>query len=202
MAMAIGAMVATGCREDRPPVGLPGAAVQDCPGLSELLQGAIDRPVVRQTPQAQFQRAGWQGGREPEGKPGSGVAVYYRFASNNARPDEALRLNIGFANPHSAVSLVAVYGIDGARLQAGEEHSFWRLQPEVVSEIALTVTAPASGGAVVAATCHNAKISMRNIPLPGRQAQRQTPSGEHGQDANGSPIVNMQAPLADGASRP
>ena len=52
----------------------------------------------------------------------------------------------------------------------------------------------------VAATCHDGKISMRNIPLPERQLHLQTPSGEYRPDATSDQIANMQAQLVNGTS--
>ncbi|MFZ4478987.1 MAG: hypothetical protein ACOYNZ_03725 [Rhodoferax sp.] len=166
------------------------------------MKAATERPVRRQVTQESFQRAGWQGGREREGKPGSGLAVYYRFDGDTGSANKLAMLSVALGDVHRAPALVTVYGIDGARLQAGDEHGVWRLQPGMVSEIGLTAIIPASGGGLVAATCQDGKISMRNIPLPGRELHRQTPSGEYQLDASGNPIVNMQAPLVNSASKP
>jgi hypothetical protein len=153
--------------------------------------------------QESFQRAGWQGGHHPKGKPGSGLALYYRFDNDTGRANRrVIPISIALGDVRRAPALVAVYGIDGARLQAGDDQSVWRLQPGMISEIGLTAIVPASSGGLVAATCQDGKISMRHIPLPGRQLHRQRASGDYRLDADGNPIVDMQAPLVSGPSKP
>lgn len=202
IALALSALIAAGCGHDQNSDGPLPSAVQDCPGLAGLLKASIERPVRRQITQESFQRAGWQGGHERDGKPGSGLAVYYRFDSDAGGAKQLAMLSVALGDVRRAPALVTVYAIDGASLQAGDEHSVWRLQPGMISEIGLTAIVPASGGGLVAATCQDGKISMRNIPLPERQLHRQTPSGEYQMDASGNPIVNMQAPLIKSASKP
>lgn len=200
-AFALSALLVAGCVHDQNSAGSPHSAAQDCPGLAGLLNASTERPVRRQVTQESFQRAGWQGGHEPNGKPGSGLAAYYRFDNDAASANQLAMISMALGDVRRAPALVTVYGIDGARLQEGDEHGVWRLQPGMISEIGLTVIVPASGGGLVAATCQDGKISMRNIPLPGRQLHSQAPSGEHRLDASGNPIVNMQAPLVNGASK-
>lgn len=201
LALALSSLLVAGCVHDQNSAGSPHAAAQDCPGLAGLLNASTERPVRRQAKQESFQRAGWQGGAEPIGKPGSGLAVYYRFDNDAAGASRLAMLSMAVGDVRRAPALVTVYAIDGARLQEGNEHGVWRLQPGMISEIDLTVIVPASGGGLVAATCQDGKISMRNLPLPGRQLHSQAPSGEHRLDASGNPIVNMQAPLVKGASK-
>lgn len=169
------AALGVGCREVQP--------------LASASGGALPLAPLASTPRAEP----WLGGPEaPSGKLRSGVVTYYRFASHPPDPVTViLRWEEALADDATAeVSLS-----DGARFADPQQATRWRLTPNRVSELSLTVIPdPLQPSYLNVFTAQAGRHSARSMVLPSDRRGSAVP------EAEGSPRLNRRGLPAGQAS--
>jgi len=152
--------------------------------------------AVAVAPTTRSERTGvWLGGPEPvSGKLRTGIAVYYRpFSPVPGKPfDLALRFE-GVNGEDAAVQLRTS---DGARLILEGGSSYWRLTAGVPSQLTVKLSAPPGDSYLNIFTSQNGRHAANSIALSVPSDAPLRPAGYRAgddKDANGAPIVRMQA---------
>ena len=174
-------------------------AARACPALAGPLSQARAGRLLKARPEKDIRGdAAWQRiDHFADGKQGSGITVFRRFeAVGAAGPTKAWKLTLALGEVEQAPSLVTLYGIDGLQLPPRDQHRFWRLQPEGMNLLTVTVRPQPGGvGGIAIATCQAGRMSILVTTVPQGSLRQEPATGRLDQNAAHQPIVDMRAPL-------
>ncbi len=138
--------------------------------------------------------SGWQvRSSEADGKAGSAIGVYYKFSKGQVYPNEILKLQLGFSGV-SNPALAYIYPLDNARLAVPDKRGIYiKLASREINLTSIQILVPEQGGGLAIMTCQNGRSSIFSLNLPGREMTLQPNAGRVSTDAQGRPIIRMQA---------
>jgi len=174
-------------------------AARACPALAGPLSQARAGHLLKAQPEKDIiGDAAWQRiDHFADGKQGSGITVFRRFEEVDAAgPAKAWKLTLALGQVEQAPSLVTLYGIDGLRLAAHDRRRFWRLQPDEMNLLSVTIRPQPGGvGGIAIATCQAGRMSILTTTVPQGSLRQEPATGRLDHNAAHQPIVDMRAPL-------
>ena len=148
-----------------------------------------------QTPTLRPDLSGWTTrDTEVDGKPGSGIQVFHRFAQGTLKPGKLAELTLAFDRVEHEPALAYFYPLDGAEFaEPGKTGLYIELKAGSLNVGKVRIRVPGEGGGVAIVTCQKARSTIFSVPLPGRAFTRQPLPGQLTTDSRGEPIIRMQA---------
>ena len=148
---------------------------------------------ARSTPE-KVDFSSWQmRSNDADGKAGSGISVYSMFRTRYVSQGQVINLDLGFTGV-SKPALAYIYPLDHAKLAESSKHGIYiRLASKDINLSSVQILVPAKGGGVAILTCQNGHSSIFSLNLPGREFNLQPNAGSVSTDAQGRPIIRMQA---------
>ena len=162
------------------------------PGVS-VVAGVPWRQAQRPTSRPDL--SGWTTREsEVDGKPGSGIHVFHRFAQGTVKPGKVAELTLAFDRVDREPALAYVYPLEGAELaESGKTGVYVELKAGGLNVSKVRIRAPGEGGGIAIVTCQKARSTIFSVPLPGRAFTRQPLPGRLTTDSQGEPVIRMQA---------
>jgi|GEM_PF-965501 len=191
---------ASSCLAASPP-GRPAEneAARSCPALAGPLSQARAGHLLKARPDKEISGdATWQRiDNFADGKQGSGITVFRRFEEiDGAGATKRWKLTLALGQVDRAPSLVTLYGIDGLQLAPHDRHRFWRLLPDEMNLLSVTIRPQAGGiGGIAIATCQAGRMSILTTTVPQGSLRQEPATGRLDHNAANQPIMDMRAPL-------
>jgi len=81
----------------------------------------------------------------------------YRFDPPQPTPGQAMQLQLAVRGIEPGPAYAAVYGLDGVRLQAGDQSQVWQLGPDRINTFSVRITPPPRGGGLAFIACQSGR---------------------------------------------